>query len=203
VNETIVRLLERPTVYLTWQRPFVASKLRRVWHHNDRADIRRVLDVGCGPGTNSAEFAGMDYVGVDLNPAYIDYARRKSSGRFEVADVRSDPIPGDGSYDFVLVNSLLHHLDDESVSSLLETLRGYVGDGGHVHVVDLELPVERGIARFLTVNDRGEYPRRLQHWRALLTRHFEAVVLETFPVPSRGPMLWSMIYFKGKPKRDA
>ena len=71
MNEAVVRLLERPGVYLAWQRPFVASKLAPVWRHNDRSTIRRVLDVGCGPGTNSAEFAGLDYLGVDLNPSYI------------------------------------------------------------------------------------------------------------------------------------
>jgi SAM-dependent methyltransferase len=203
VNESLVRLLERPTVYLAWQRPFVASKLRRVWRHNERAGVRRVLDVGCGPGTNSAEFAGLDYLGVDLNPSYIDYARRKCSGRFEVADVRVDSIPGHDAYDFVLVNSLLHHLDDPSVSSLLAGLCRYVSGDGHIHVIDLELPERRGIARFLTLNDRGEFPRTLPHWRTLLTEHFDDVVFEAFPVPARGPMLWSMIYFKGRPKRDA
>src|SRR5262245_6399808 len=119
MNEAVVKLLERPRVYLAWQRPFVASKLGPVWRHNDRASIRRVLDVGCGPGTNSAEFAGLDYLGVDINPAYIAHARRTSGGTFAVADVQSESIPGRGTYDFVLVNSLLHHLDDESVSSLL------------------------------------------------------------------------------------
>ena len=94
MNEAVARLLERPGVYLAWQRPFVSSKLGPVWRHNERSAIRRVLDVGCGPGTNSAEFVGLDYLGVDLNPAYIEHARRKHGGRFEVADVRSDAIPG-------------------------------------------------------------------------------------------------------------
>ena len=119
VNEAVVRLLERPGVYLAWQRPFVSTKLGPVWRHNDRSTIRRVLDVGCGPGTNSAEFDGLDYLGVDLNPAYIDHARRKHASHFEVADVRTDSVPGKGTYDFVLVNSLLHHLDDVAASSLL------------------------------------------------------------------------------------
>jgi SAM-dependent methyltransferase len=189
-------------VYLAWQRPFVASKLSPVWRHNERAAIRRVLDVGCGPGTNSAEFAGLDYLGVDINPAYIDHARRKYSGRFEIADVRRDPIPGRGDYDFVLVNSLLHHLDDASVSGLLADVRRYVSSDGHVHVIDLELPERRGIPRTLALGDRGDYPRSLPDWRTLLTGHFDEVVFEPFAVPGRGPMLWSMVYFKGSPRDD-
>jgi SAM-dependent methyltransferase len=203
MNEAVVRLLERPGVYLAWQRPFVSSKLSPVWRHNDRAMIRRVLDVGCGPGTNTAEFAGVEYLGVDLNPSYIAYARRKHGGHFEVADVRSDAVPGRGTYDFVLVNSLLHHLDDDAAASLLADLRGYVSDDGHIHVVDLELPERRGIPRALAMGDRGEYPRSLPAWRALLTQNFEGVIFEPFAVPARGPMLWSMVYFKGTPKPRA
>lgn len=200
MNQAVARLLERPGVYLAWQRPFVASKLSPVWQHNDRAAIGRVLDVGCGPGTNSAEFAGLDYLGVDLNPSYIEHARRRHEGRFVVADLRTDAVPGKGSYDFVLVNSLLHHLDDPSVSSLLADLRQYVSDDGHVHVIELDLPERRGIPRLLALSDRGDHPRSIAEWRTLLTEHFDEVVLEPFPVPSRGPMLWSMVYFKGRPK---
>lgn len=203
MNQAVVRLLEQPTVYLAWQRPFVGSKLGPVWRHNDRSRIRRVLDVGCGPGTNAAEFAGLDYVGVDINPAYVDHARRRHDLRFEVADVRSDPIDGRGTYDFVLLNSLLHHLDDDAAGSLLGDLVGFVSDDGHVHVIELELPAERGLPRTLARSDRGEYPRSLDAWRALLTERFDEVVFEPFPVPSRGPALWRMVYFKGRPRSMA
>lgn len=201
MKSAVARLLERPGVYLAWQRPFVASKLGPVWRHNERSNIRRVLDVGCGPGTNSEEFAGLDYFGVDLNPAYIDHARKSHRDRFAVADVRTDAIPGRGAYDFVLVNSLLHHLDDEEATSLLGKLQTYVDEGGHIHVVDLELPERRSVPRTLALQDRGDHPRSLREWRALLTVHFGEVVFEPFCVPSRGPMLWRMIYFKGSPKR--
>ena len=200
MNEAVVKLLERPRVYLAWQRPFVASKLGPVWQHNDRSTIRRVLDVGCGPGTNSAEFTGLDYLGVDINPAYVAHARRKHGGAFAVADVQNESIPGRGTYDFVLVNSLLHHLDDGAASSLLADVQGYVSADGHVHVIDLVLPEHAGLPRMLALADRGCHPRTLPAWRAMLTAHFHEVVFEPFAVPSRGPMLWSMVYFKGRPK---
>ena len=200
MNQAVVRLLERPGVYLAWQRPFVSTKLAPVKRHNDLSTIRRVLDVGCGPGTNSAAFAGIDYLGVDLSPSYIAYARQRYGSGFEVADVRSDPIPGSGTYDFVLLNSLLHHLDDADVASLLASVRKCTSDDGHVHVVELELPERRGLPRALALSDRGEYPRSLVAWRMLLTDQFDEVVFEPFPVPSRGPALWRMVYFKGKPK---
>ena len=201
MNQAVIRLLERPGVYLAWQRPFVSTKLGPVWRHNDRNSIRRVLDVGCGPGTNSGEFRGLDYLGVDLNPSYIAHARRRHTSRFEVADVRTDRLADRGTYDFVLVNSLLHHLDDGAVSSLLESLRDYVSDDGHIHVIELEMPKRRGLPRLLARSDRGEFPRGLPEWRDLFTEWFNEVVFEPFPVPARWPMLWSMVYFKGQPRR--
>jgi SAM-dependent methyltransferase len=200
VNRAVVRLLERPEVYLAWQRPFVSAKLAPVRRHNDFAAVRRVLDVGCGPGTNSGEFAGAHYLGVDVNPAYIDHARRRHGRDYAVADLRSDPIPESGTYDFVLVNSLLHHLDDADATSLLAGARRCVSDGGHIHVIELELPEKKGIPRALALADRGEYPRSLSRWRELLTEWFEEVVFEPFPVPGRGPALWDMLYFKGRPR---
>ena len=200
MNQAVVRLLERPGVYLAWQRPFVSTKLAPVKRHNDLSAVRRVLDVGCGPGTNTAEFAGLDYLGVDLNPSYVEHARRRHGRRFEVADVRTDPIPGSGTYDFVLLNSLLHHLDDTTCASVLEGTRACLSEDGHVHVIELELPDRRGLPRLLTLADRGEHPRSRSAWRELLTRSFDEVVLEPFPVPSRGPTLWTMLYFKGRPR---
>jgi SAM-dependent methyltransferase len=200
MNQAVIRLLELPQVYLAWQRPFVASKLEPMLRHNELRSVRRVLDVGCGPGTNSSVFAGVDYLGVDLNPSYIKYAQERYGPRFAVADVRTDTIPGTGTYDFVLVNSLLHHLDDESVDSLLRTLGRFLTDDGHVHVIELELPAHRGVPRTLARMDRGPHARSLSSWRNLLTRHFDEVVLEPFPVPARGPALWRMLYFKGRPR---
>lgn len=201
MNEAVVRLLERPSVYLAWQRPFASSKFAPLRRHNDFTAIRRVLDVGCGPGTNSAEFAGVDYVGVDINPAYIGHARRRHGREYVVADLRSDPVPGNGTYDFVLVNSLLHHLRDEEAASVLARARDCVSDDGHIHVVELEFPERRGLPRLLARSDRGRYARSLSKWRALLTEWFDEVVFEPFPVPRRGPALWRMLYFKGKPRR--
>ena len=69
-------------------------------------------------------------------------------------------------------------------------------------MIDLELPEQRGIPRTLALRDRGDYPRSLPAWRELFTGRFDEVVFEPFAVPARGPMLWSMVYFKGSPKHD-
>ena len=80
LRRTTDRLLEQPWVYRTWQAPFASAKLRPFLTRIDLSRARRVLDVGCGPGTNAAIFTESEYVGIDINPEYIRTASA-SAGR--------------------------------------------------------------------------------------------------------------------------
>src|SRR5437867_13058439 len=83
--------LEHTLAYRLWQAPFADKKLAPLFAHNDLRAVRRVLDVGRGPGTNTRHFGHADYVGVDINPRYIAYAQRRSGRAFLVAGVRARP----------------------------------------------------------------------------------------------------------------
>ena len=72
----IVRIMENTLAYRLWQAPFAERKLDPIRASGGFDGIRRVLDVGCGPGTNTHHFAGADYLGMDINPGYIADARR-------------------------------------------------------------------------------------------------------------------------------
>jgi SAM-dependent methyltransferase len=93
------RLFEQTWAYRLLQAPWADAKLEPVLRHNDLGRAVDVLDVGCGPGTNSAFFARQRYVGLDINPAYIEHARHEHAGEFLVADATGEP-PGT-SYDLV------------------------------------------------------------------------------------------------------
>jgi SAM-dependent methyltransferase len=189
--------LNDPRAYCLWQLPFVRAKLAPIVRNNDLSAVRRVLDVGCGPGTNAPQFAGSDYVGLDISPAYVEHARRRHGRHFEVLDVRRDPIP-QGPFDFILVNSLLHHLPTPDVRRVLVRLSQQLDEQGHVHVLDLVLPDRPGLARLLARWDRGEHPRPLPEWEVLLSDAFETVLIEPSSLPGRGPPLWQLVYFKGR-----
>ncbi len=64
-------IMRRPLIYRLWMAPFAEKKFAPIIARNDMQRIRRVLDVGCGPGTNAAHFAAADYLGIDLNQQYI------------------------------------------------------------------------------------------------------------------------------------
>jgi len=78
----------------------------------------RVLEVGCGLGTDGAQFAkaGADYTGIDLTQAAVDLARRQFEslelpGTFCIADAEGLDFP-DNSFDVVYSHGVLHHTPD-------------------------------------------------------------------------------------------
>jgi SAM-dependent methyltransferase len=195
------RVLEAPLSYRLWQAPFAERKFAPVIRNNDLSRVEKVLDVGCGPGTNTHHFSAGDYLGIDLNPRYVEDARQRHGREFRVADATEFTVPPDQRFDFILVNSFLHHIPDAAVSELLGNLRGALAPGGHIHVMELVLPPRPGMGRLLARLDRGDHARPLDHWRELLGEHFETVVFEPYRLgaPWTEPTtLWHMVYFKGR-----
>lgn len=190
------RLMENSLAYRLWQAPFAEQKLAPVL--GDIRAARRVLDVGCGPGTNTPHFAHADYLGIDLNEQYVEDARRRYRREFVAADVTTYRVPTDERFDLILVNSLLHHLDTAGTRRLLAHLAELLTEDGHVHVLDLVLPAERSAARALALWDRGDFPRPLDEWRALFEEAFEPVVFQPYPLGFAGVTLWQMVHFKGR-----
>ena len=97
-----------------------------------------LVDLGCGSGRLSGELgrrlgSSIDYVGVDMVPELLDYARTQSPStfRFEVAEKPPIPAP-DASADFVGAFSLLTHLlHEESYLYLRDAVR-VVKPGGRI-----------------------------------------------------------------------
>ena len=100
-----------------------AHRYTKEWHIPIAADFAsarglKVLEVGCGLGTDGAQFAeaGADYTGVDLTEAAVDLARRRFElfdlqGKFQTADAENLAFP-DESFDLVYSHGVLHHTPD-------------------------------------------------------------------------------------------
>ena len=111
----------------------------------------RVLDVGCGPGQilvmMKQRWPGMQITGIDGGPEMIEKARKDAAAAgldiaYEV--LRMGPMGdarlpyGDGEFDLVTCNSVIHHLADP-VGALDEIARVAKPDGA-VLVRDLQRP---------------------------------------------------------------
>jgi ubiquinone/menaquinone biosynthesis C-methylase UbiE len=95
-------------------------RYRTEWHIPAAADFAgarglKVLEIGCGLGTDGAQFAkaGADYQGVDLTDASVDLARKRFElfnlpGTFKTADAENLDFE-DESFDLVYSHGVLHH----------------------------------------------------------------------------------------------
>lgn len=197
------RSLERTLAYRLWMAPFAERKFAPILAHNELAGVTRVLDVGCGPGTNTRHFADAVYLGLDINARYVEDAHRRYGRDFRAVDVTRYEVTAAERYDFILMNSFLHHISTTDVRRILSHLTTLLTDGGHVHILDLVMPERRSIARRLARWDRGDYARSLTEWRGLFQESFEPVCFEPYPVAALGVTLWNMVYFKGRASSGA
>jgi SAM-dependent methyltransferase len=196
-------IMRQPLVYRLWMGPFAERKFAPIAAHNDLARIHRVLDVGCGPGTNASYFSSVEYLGIDLNEQYIRDAERRLGAcqgrrRFLAVDAAKYVAPPGERFDFVLVNSFFHHVDDATVRAILSNLSKLLTDDGHLHILELVLPESMSVPRILAHCDRGNFPRPLEEWRRLFCESFEQVLFEPYDLDRGGLTLWKMVYFKGK-----
>lgn len=105
-----------------------------------------VVDVGCGSGRLASQlrrYPGLRYLGTDVVPALLDYARRKVGRpdfRFERAEGLWLPV-ADGEADFVVFFSVFTHLlHEESYVYLMEAHRA-LRPGGRAIFSFLEFSV--------------------------------------------------------------
>ncbi len=133
----------------------------------------RTLDLGCGPGAFSILFAHETYVGVDINPRYIDHARRHFQGVFLQGDARHVERP-DASFDQILIFGLLHHLEDDVLRGVLAEARRLLAPGGHALVIEDIPAVSRMnlLGHLVHSAENGEHIRPVDDYRRLYAERF-------------------------------
>ncbi|WP_328379333.1 class I SAM-dependent methyltransferase [Streptomyces sp. NBC_00440] len=161
------------------------------------AGVRRILDIGSGPGVVSCLLAEVfpyaEVVAVDASPALLDRARHRAgrTGPGDRVQTHCTELPqglGElGEADLVWAGSSLHHIGDQRAA--VEGLAGLLRPGGLLALVEggltsRHLPRDTGIGRpdlearldaagadwFNEM--RAKLPgarREVEDWRALLT----------------------------------
>ena len=102
-------------------------RYKKEWHIPEAAQFAHakdlaVLEVGCGLGTDGAQFAkaGARYTGIDLTDAAVELAKRRFElfdlpGTFRVTDAERLDFP-DNSFDLVYSHGVLHHTPDTAAA---------------------------------------------------------------------------------------
>jgi len=129
-------------------REFFASlethRYTKEWHIPIAADFAgarglKVLEIGCGMGTDGAQFAkaGADYTGIDLTEAAIELARKRFAlshlnGEFRVSDAENLDF-ADESFDLIYSHGVLHHTPD--IEAAVREIHRVLKPGGRAIVM--------------------------------------------------------------------
>jgi 2-polyprenyl-3-methyl-5-hydroxy-6-metoxy-1,4-benzoquinol methylase len=187
------RLLERAGAYQALQGLLLRRGARERYV---REFIRpfpgcRILDIGCGPGNLLADLPATigEYVGFDMNPRYIEAARRRWGARGTFRCHRLEQAPAESqAYDIVLATGLVHHLDDAQARRLFEYAHRVLEPGGWLVTYDcVYLENQHWLARWLIACDRGRAVRARAGYEALARERFarveSAVLHDTLRLP--------------------
>jgi SAM-dependent methyltransferase len=133
----------------------------------------RVVDLGCGTGASLRQIPeGITYVGLDLNPHYIQAARAQFGERatFLCSDLVTADLSEFPAFDLAISVGVLHHLSDAQAHAVLQLARRIVRPGGRFVSMDpCYVPGQHPIAKFLLDHDRGDHIRDAEHYRRLLS----------------------------------
>jgi SAM-dependent methyltransferase len=167
---------------------------------------KRVLEVGCGAGTDLVRFArgGAEVTGIDLAESAITLARKN----FEIQGLKADlrvgngeaiPFPDD-SFDFVYAHGVVQYTADDQ--KLVDECRRVLKPGGQVlfQVYNriswlnalgklMKVGLEHKDAPVLKMYSWGEFARLLRGFREV------TIIPERFPVKSRLHGGWKGLVF--------
>ena len=119
-------------------------RYEKEWHIPEAAGFEqtnnlRVLEVGCGLGTDGAQFAkaGAEYTGIDLTEAAVNLARRRFElsnlqGTLRISDAESLDF-ADNSFDLVYSHGVLHHTPD--TASAIREIHRVLRPGGRAVIM--------------------------------------------------------------------
>lgn len=150
----------------------------------------KILDIGCGPGDILDFLPDVDYVGLDVSEAYIASAQAHygTRGRFFCTTAGHFHLPEPGTYDFVIMNGVLHHLTDHEVGDVCHlACQALKPSGRFVSLDGCYVPEQSGFAKKMLDWDRGQFVRDQSAYLALLHPffgHIKTVIEEHyFTVP--------------------
>jgi SAM-dependent methyltransferase len=182
------KALEIPAAYNLFQKLTRTREYRRKFMERVPIPVNgRVLEVGCGPGTN-VEFLPADknvsFVGCDADARYIDHAKAAYGQR---ADFYNAPVGSLSAlhlqpFTTAVAWGLLHHISDAQVLTLADEVAALLDSGGTFCTFDPCFTEKQGLlARVLTACDRGRYVRYPEHYVSLLGRRFTKTELDIWP----------------------
>jgi SAM-dependent methyltransferase len=172
------KYLAIPQAYQAYQRlgGFFGARLKAFDDYVDFGPIKKVFDIGCGPG-HIVKYVPphVEYIGFDVEDRYIDFANRKfgSKGKFVSRIFDRSAVEDFGKPDLILMNGVLHHMDDETAIKVIDAAADALTETGVFFALDgCFQDGQNPISKHLLANDRGQYVRNAEGYEKLVKSRF-------------------------------
>lgn len=185
--------LKVPFLYNAFQAAVGATALsRRLIENHVRAKPNdKVIDIGCGSALALQWLPEVQYIGLDINPDCIAFARRAygTKGTFVVGDTRA--LRTDSRFrdaDIVMALGVLHHLDDQDAADCIQFAHDALKPNGRFVCHEAcWVPNQGAVSKYIMGSDRGRNIRTEQQYRELTTKVFRNVEAAVDTKPMRIP----------------
>ena len=185
--------LKVPSIYNVFSAAVGGNVLRRslIQNHVRPKLGDKVIDIGCGSAEVLRYLPDVRYIGIDISPEYIAFARRTygSKGTFLVGDTqafRGEPRFKDA--DIAMAIGLLHHLDDEDVVHSLQFAYDVLhAQGRFICHEPCWIPNQGAFSKYVMSIDRGRSIRTEEQYRQLAGNIFNKVDARVNTKPLRIP----------------
>ena len=179
-------ILQSPAIYQLFQVGVGAFSARvKVLHqYLDLRPGQRLIDIGCGPGHILSKLPeGVIYDGFDIDETYIRFANQRfgKRGAFHCRLFNEAAALEFGPADVVMMNGVLHHLDDHSARMTVSTIKKVLKPGGVFLALDgVYTPDQSAFAKWFLDHDRGNFIRTEAAHRAILSTSFAGCELHVY-----------------------
>jgi ubiquinone/menaquinone biosynthesis C-methylase UbiE len=169
----ISRLLAIPGIFQWQQKTFNNyNNIKMEFSDYLKTGPLNILDIGCSTGFCGQAVFDMNrdsYIGIDITPEYIEYARRTyRKGKYMVMDGRKLEFENN-TFDIVIFAGVVHHMDNEIISDCLAQVRRVLKPEGHVFLAEPILTPNELISNIFLSIDRGKYIRESSQYLDLLS----------------------------------
>ncbi len=146
-------------------------------------DNSKVLDFGCGTGSNSFIFDNKNYIGVDTDRKRIEFAKKIFPNyKFEVIgnnegklDVKTN------SMDYIFISATIHHISDAIFHKYVKDFKRILKKDGRIIAIEPVLHRKHKFKNiFMDYFDDGKYIRTEEEYKKLFENLFTITIHKKF-----------------------
>lgn len=127
-----------PRLYKCFVRPnlFTNKYINNIIRNSFDFHNKKILDFGSGIGTSSSIFTPSNYLGIDIDPKRIDYAKKIfPKYNFALFDGQTFPLSSK-SVDYILIVAVLHHISSDTINRYINEFKRILKTYGKVIVIE-------------------------------------------------------------------